>query len=501
MNLSTVIKVIVATGTLFAAADSIAAATDPSGKVQGSTLTIKNGFTDDVSKSVADATSKIKKENLVLSLEEISDEDLAGIIKAYPEMKDIKISSKKLTKIDPLKDASIINNIVIKADNVTDFSALAKFKNIKSVSIDSDGLNSLKWMSEMTDLTYGTIHASPNLKSLEGIPNAPKVKDFGTEAMDADLTPLSALSNVERLRLTGAKISDLKQISSLKNIKEMSLYGATVTDFTPLSELPNLKKITVYATKQGNYSTLGALSQVNRIETGMTAMNDLEWVKKATSLKELRVFAEKVTDYSPVNGSSVEDLNIWSMLSPVDLSQLKDAANLKILTLNSCNKNAGISHTELIGTMTNLKELDIKFFDKCNSQVDASFGKTLSKLEVLNFDKLPDVVNIDGLGGLTSLKKLKIARVNTGKVIDLGFIANSKDLESLELVEVEISNFDALAACSKLHHVDIAKATGITSLKALKSHPELRTVIVKKGAFSAEELTGFANPKIKITER
>ncbi len=501
MKLSTIVKIIVATGTIFTAADSIAASTDPSGKVAGSTITIKNGFTDDVGKAVTDASSKIKKENLVLALEDISDEDLAKIIKAYPDMKEVKISSKKLTKIDPLKDASVIKSINIKADNVTDFSALAKFKNIEQIHIDSDGLNSVKWMSDMTNINYGTIHASNNLKSLEGIPVAPKVKNFSAEAMDADLTPLSALSNVESLRLTGAKISDLKQISSLKNIQDLSLYGASVGDFTPLSELPKLSKLTVYATKGGDYSSLGNLSQVNRIETGMTAMTDLEWVKKASSLKELRVFSEKVNDYSPVNGSSIEDLNIWNMAAPVDLSQLKDATNLTKLTLNSCTKTAGITHTEIIGTMTNLKELDIKFFDRCNSQVDASFGKTLGKLEVLNLDKLPDVVNLDALSGLASLKKLKIARVNQGKTLDLNFLAGTKSLESVELVEVDVSNFDAVAACTGLHYVDIAKASGITSLKALKALPELKTVIVKKGSLPAEELTGFANPKIKVVER
>jgi hypothetical protein len=84
---------------------------------------------------------------------------------------------------------------------------------------------------------------------------------------------------------------------------------------------------------------------------------------------------------------------------------------------------------------------------------------------------------------------------------DLAFAKPLANLKILELIRSDIVNFDAVADCTKLEKVTIERSTGIDSLEALKKLPNLTSLVVPKGIFPEDQLTGFANPKIKVTQR
>ena len=494
---------LVAAGLMMASSYAFAATAPaaPSGKLSGSSVVIKNGYNDDVAKAVAGA-SKVPADKLSLDLKDISDADLEKIVKAFPAVNNFSVESKTLTSIAPLKNLTVNGTVKINAENVKDLSVLSKYTGAKQVHVKSKAMDNIKWLAPLTNLTYATITGSMNVKSIDGVPAAPKLANFHLNSMDiADLSPLKVLPALTTLDLTGSKIADLSPLADLSKLNDLNLYGATVADFTPLAKVPALKKLKVYASKGANYDTLGTLTQVQEITTGLTAITSLDWVKSAAKLKKLTVFAEEIKDYSPVKGSSVEEFMIWSMRAPVDFTQLKDATNLKTLLIHSCVKNQPVTHTELIGTMTELEKLEFNFWKSCDYEADGSFAVGLKKLTELTLEGLLNMTNTDKLKELSALKKLRIKEVNPGKDLDLSFLSGMKELTSLELTTVKVSNFDAIAACQKLQYADISKAEGITSLKGLKGIPGLKNLSVKKGAFSDDELKGFASAGIKITQK
>ncbi|MBQ8706592.1 MAG: hypothetical protein IJ523_00715 [Succinivibrionaceae bacterium] len=479
-----------------------AAMAAPTGKVSGNYVNIKDGYNDDVKKSLAGA-DKIAAEKLTVTTENIGAEDLEKILADFPKMQSLRLQvSDNVKSVEALKNVSVSDSLTVKGKNVADLAPVSKFTTLTRVEVDSKMFDNMKWMAPLTSLKSAYITASPKVTSLEGVPNAPQLKDITIYNVNVkDLSPLNALSGVKNLGLRNSTVTDLSALSAMKTVEELSLYGSTSGDLTPLAAIPALKSLDIYATKGVDYNSLATLTQIQKLHTGMTDLTDLSWVKKTTSLKELRVFAEHVSDYSPIVGSSVDDLTIWQMRSPVDLTQLKDATNLKSLTLDGCSKGSDVTNTAVVATMTSLKKFTARFMESCNGELNGEFAKGQANLEELIIDKVPKVTGIENFGNLASLKKLKIARVNSGEAVDISFAGKLKNLTSLELSEVKISGFDALAGAEKLQYLDISKAQDVTSLKALKALPDLRTLNVKKGVFSEEELAGFANPKLKISQK
>jgi len=417
----------------------------------------------------AEILAEIKKEvgetkGLVFRLQKPdSNEDLAKICEAFPDMKELSIDGPvELTSIAPVAKLKDLTRFYLSGGTVADFSPLSDLTGLTNLEVrgntSKNGMMApdLKWMGKLTNLTRISIGAGSDLRTLvsfEGIPSLPKLTSAAfTGAAPADLTPLQALSGLKTLDLTGSKIADLTPLAGLPALEKLNLYGATVKDFSPLAECPALKELNVYATKEADYSTLGALAQLMDLQGGLTDLDDISWIPGMTGLKIYRMFAEKVTDYTPLAKTQIEDLTIWNMRAPVDLKQLSGATSLKKLKLWSVKNTSGF----------------------------------------------------EGLASLANLEDLTLTGMNAkdGTAVDMAFAGSLGNLKILTLSGSEVSNFDAVAHCAKLEKVEIdSKTTGIDSLEALKKLPNLATLQVPKGAFTQEQLAGFANPNIKITER
>lgn len=261
----------------------------------------------------------------------------------------------------------------------------------------------------------------------------------------SDLSPLAGLPKVERLHLRYCKLQDLSPVATLPNVTEVDCYGATVTSFAPLAALPKLEKIGYYAVKgdQSTFDTLGALKQVKKFHGGLTKMTSLEWCRNVPQMEELQVFAEKIEDFSPISAlPNLKYFRSWQMKTSgtPDLSFLANCKKLERLELPG---NA-YGNPAVIGTLTTLTRVDVSDWPE---PVDLSFVKSLPNLEAL-------VIT----GGRQS---------------------------------AEVQNFEALAGHPALKNIALRNAKGVKSLDCLKTCPKLRTVTVKKGAFSAEEIAAL----------
>ena len=421
---------------------------------------IQEAVTDEIlaeiKKSVGD------KKDLAFTLQKAgSIEDLTKLCEAFPGMVKLSIDGpKELTSIAPVAKLKSLKHFSLRGGTVADFSPLSDLTGLDNLQVDGNNVKNgmmapdLKWMSKLTNLTrldIGAPSALRTLVSFEGIPAAAKLTSTRfSGGAPADLTPLQALSSLKKLDLVGSKIADLTPLTGLPKLEELSLYGVEVKDFSPLAGCPKLKFVMYYATKDADYSTLGKLAQVQELKGGLTDLADISWVVNLPNLRKFDVFAEKVTDYTPLAKTKVEDFQIWKMKNPADLKMLSGVASLKKLKL-------------------------------WNQKIAGGF---------------------EGLGSLVNLEELILHQMSAkdGTPVDMAFAKSLVNLKKLEINDSEISHFDAVAACAKLESVSIAKATGITSLAALKKLPNLKAVTVSKGMFPDAELAGFA-ATVKVNQR
>ena len=447
---------LIATG-LFASAAFAA----PSVKVADGRVTIQEAVTDEI---VAEAKKGLgDSKNIDISFSKFgTNEDLAKICAAFPNMKGLTIDGPKdLTDITPLANMKDLASLIIRGGNVANFGPLSELTGLSHLRISSTGQENgmlspdLKWMSKLSNLSTLEIGAPRELGTLvsfEGIPAAPKLSSAAFKGgKPADLTPLQALSKLKSLDLTGSTIADLTPLTGIPLLEKLSLYGVDVRDFSPLAGCKALKELVYYATKDSDYSTLGKVTQVQLLQGGLTKLDDIAWIVNLGKLKKYSLFAEPVADYSPLAKTPVEDLQIWKMNIPAKLDQLSGVVTVK-----------------------KLKLWDLK--------VEGSF---------------------DGLGTLVNVEELILDGMNAkdGSPADLAFVKSFAKLKVLTINKSEISNFDAVANCAALEKVVLYQPTGIESLAALKGLPNLKELQVPKDKFPADQLTGFANPNIKIAQR
>lgn len=220
-----------------------------------------------------------------------------------------------------------------------------------------------------------------------------------------DMKPFAGLTQLKTLSLHYCTIADFSPLAGLKSLEYIDLYGANVTgSFAPLAACPKLQKIDFYAVKGPSevYDSLGALVQVKEFHGGLTKMTSLKWLRTVPQTETLKVFAEKIDDFTPI--STLVNLTYfrgWSMdggsmaTALGDLSFLAPCRKLKKLELPS----SSYSNTALIGTFTELEELDLS---KAKQPVDVSFVKSLPKLkrislygtQVVNGSAIPASVKV-----------------------------------------------------------------------------------------------------------
>ena len=465
---------------------------EPSIKVSGSEVTVKESVTDGYVSQMKSAQR--------LVLVDISDADLAKACSACPDIAKIEIKSKNLTSIAPVAGLTKLQNFKMEADKVKDLSPLEKLTGLQYLYVISSAMGpDLKWMAGMTALKDVSISAGPSLTSFEGLPKVAGLSRIKiSSASPADLSPLQAMPGLKDVDLTGCVIADLSPLAKLPALQYVNLYGATVKDFSPLAACPKLKKIMYYSTKDADYSTLGKLTQVTELKGGLTKLDSIAWVASLPNLKIFDVFAEYVTDYSPLAKTNVEEFQIWNMRVPVgDLGVVGQAKSLKKLKLWSVE---GATNSKGLSGLVNLEKFTLtgSYNKKGGEAFDFAAASGWTKLQELEANEAA-LQNTDTLSKCTALKTVKFSKLN-GDPVSLAFLGKLTSLTKLELNQSKVKDFDAVAGCTALTTVVLTKVEGITSLAALKKLPALKTVVVSKGAFPDSELAGFA-AGVRVTQR
>ena len=198
-----------------------------------------------------------------------------------------------------------------------------------------------------------------------------------------------------------------------------------------------------------------------------------------------------------------------ALTSLAPLSKLKKITTLKIFSDN-------LSDFTPLQTLTSLKLLNLT----CSAiGPNLKWMAGMTKLESITIDAGEALVSLEGIPQLPALEKINILTVS---IKDLTPLTALSGLKTLSLQVCVLHDLSPLAQLSKLREVSFYQSTlkdpstlakltqvekfflnktDIKDLAPLKTLPNLNALNVDKGVFPEGALTGFANPKIEITER
>ena len=161
---------------------------------------------------------------------------------------------------------------------------------------------------------------------------------------DADTEDLKYMINLTRLSLQGNDITDLSFLTDMTGLRNLDLGNgnSSLVDLTPLSALTELEWLGL---PQSQISDLTPLSGLTKLEGlycngswGNTAgsISDLSPLANLTSLTELSIPVGQITDLSPLSGmTKLSRLQLYGDITQVDLSDINGLTNLTELRLNS----------------------------------------------------------------------------------------------------------------------------------------------------------------------
>lgn len=379
----------------------------PELEVDGSDITIDGGVTDAM-------LAEIKKVNIGeanFSLKNINDvADLEKLCGAFSDITSLDVEGGGgLTSIAPMAGLKKLSSTTIEAHSVADFSPLSGLTELKFLSIRSEAMGpDLKWMSGLNKLSKVDISAGKELVSFEGLPATPTVKKAEFNDVESqDITPLTALSGLERLELSGTDIPDFAPLAKLAKLKTLVIHDSKVTDFSPLAACPALREVQFGSLEKGtDYSTLSKLTQITSLSCTASRGIDITWIATMTNLKKLTIFNDIIEDLAPLASLRPEELTIWQMTKPVgDLGFLSGMTSLKKLELINLE---GVSNLGALKNLTALTTLTLEGINKKGGEpVTVEPVKTLPNLTRLSVDK--KAVPEDALTGFAN-PKIRINR-------------------------------------------------------------------------------------------
>ena len=136
MKFAPIVMSLLAAAIIYSPADAA-----PSAKRSGNSIQIKEAV-DDNAISVINAEKAKLQKGLAISVEKIGDADLAKLCEAFPDIKELTISSSKgLTSIAPLAKLTGLTAFEGRnIDMVKDFTPLAGLTNLTKINVSSEGM-------------------------------------------------------------------------------------------------------------------------------------------------------------------------------------------------------------------------------------------------------------------------------------------------------------------------------------------------------------------------
>ena len=248
-----------------------------------------------------------------------------------------------------------------------------------------------------------------------------------------NLTGLEHAHNLKALNLGGEYIAGEGDVNS--NV---------ITDLSPLSALTQLNSLSLSNTGISNISVLAGLTQLQSLELGGNVISDVSALAALTQLNKLRLSGNIISDISPL--AELTQLTYLS-LGDNTISDVSALAELKKLTYLNLWYNT-ISDISALAVLTQLNVLRLSG----NIISDISPLANLTQLTSLELRSN----TISDVSALTALTQLTELRLNSNSISDISPLAEFKQLTLLRLGDNIISDISPLAELKKLTYLDLS---------------------------------------------
>lgn len=370
---------------------------------------------------------------------------------------------------------------------------------------DVKTITSLDPLSELSDLVSLDISGT-NVSDFTPLRNANKLKVLrAADTRINDLMPLKYDLMLEELDLSHTDVENLAILEVFNRLEKLNVAFTPVTDLQVLESCPNLSYLSAEGTLIHHLTPVAKLEKLVALNVSGTRVKDLAPVSHLTALQSLKISNTGVHSLKPLQ--ELENLKEL-FCSNTSVSDLSPLANHRRLSKVYCD-NTRIDDRQasefskqnpftLVIYDTNALEqwwenLPIYWKAVFSQQLQLADNPTTEQLhQIINMTELDlsgnqYMQNLMPVSRLTNLVKLNIA--NT-EITRLDALTGMTNLEQINLENTYVSDLTPLSGMSRLRTLNINN-TPVTNLTVLDADTHLETIWANQTAITQEQVYGL----------
>ncbi|MBU1369962.1 MAG: hypothetical protein KJ578_06425 [Bacteroidetes bacterium] len=354
----------------------------------------------------------------------------------------LQLSYTEISSLESLKKLDKLAKIYSDHTRVSDAEARVFMKENPQVLVIYETAALKSWWDDLPIYwrailaEQSGISDKPGTEELHQIINI-KSLNLSQNAYLQQLEPVSRLSMLEQLWLSGTEITDLTPIANLSFLKMLDVSNTRIASLNPLENLNNLEVINVSNSRIESLEPLHGLSDLTTV------------LADGSRVKEKEVHALKMVQPAINVIYQTESLMVWWGNLPMDWRQIFE----QYIAIDVNPKAAQLQ------AIVDLKEVVINNNSSLQSLLPLSRLYYLEKLSV-------NAAGISDLSPLADKNFLKTLEITGNPVEDLKPLAGLKQLEEINIESTPVSDLSPLSGLSNLRLLN-AGGTQIKSLKPL----------------------------------
>ena len=416
--------------------------------------------------------------------------------------------------IDPLTGDTTMKDKFFKED-MNELDSKLKFISQKQL-VNISGIReiiSLEPLSELSDLVYLDISGT-SVEDLSPLRNANKLKVLhANSTMVEDLSPLKYEITLEELELANTNIHDISVLKSLRNLQKLDIANTMAGRLADVKNCPNLSILNLSGCKISNILPLQELVYLSVLDISNTTVRDLSPISQLKELQSLNISGTRVTQLQAL--SQLENLRELNC-SHTNISDLSPLNNHRRLSKIYCDQSKitdeeasaftkdnpftlVIFDTEALKNWWN--ELPIYWKAVFSKQINLDSEPTTEQLhQIINMQELElaDNTYIQNLMPVTRLTNLKKLGISNTEINNLYAIQSLANLEVLDLANTYINTLAPLQDMRNLKFINIMN-TPITDLTPLVNDNNIQVINADNTSIKKSDVLALKEIQRQVT--
>ncbi len=263
--------------------------------------------------------------------------DLSGL-RNLTKLTDLIIeASDKVTSLNDISNLTSLETLQIVGSKISSLSGLRNLTNLTNLNIKAtDKVTSLNDISNLTSLKSLTIDGS-RISDLSPLSGLSKLNGLYIGVADgADVSKLSNMSDLQYVSLEYGKVVNLSSLNNISGLKTLDVKAADdVTSLRPISKLTNLSKLHISGSNISDISALANFTSLYDLKLASTKLTDITPLRRGNDQSSISNIdlqcCENISDYTPLESQYVKYLYVNE--------KAKDNASIKKIKQHSNSPN------------------------------------------------------------------------------------------------------------------------------------------------------------------